>query len=83
MQIFGQRAPGTQLHYTPGGCSPDSTAQILALTLAVTLNTQADYKIGISTAEMSPAFIQNKPLSTARIILPPSFVSHLYGASCI
>lgn len=83
MQIFRQRTPGTQLHYIPGGCSPDSTAQILVLTLAVTLNTQANYKISISTAEMLPAFIQNKPLPTARIVLPPSSTLHLYGASCM
>lgn len=82
MQIFSQRTPGTQLHYIQGGYSPDSAAQILALTLAVTLNTQADYKIGISTAEMLPAFIQNKPLPMARLILPPSSTPHLYGASC-
>lgn len=83
MQIFSQRTPGMQLHYIQGGCSPDSTAQILALTLAVTLNTQADDKIGISTAEMLPAFIQNKPLPTAKTILPPFPTPHLYGACCV
>ena len=82
MQIFRQRTPEAQLHYIQGGCRQDSTARILVLTLAVTLNTQADYKIGISTAEMLPAFMQNKPLPMPKP-LPPSSTPHLYEASCI